>query len=267
MDVISHEQGAEAGIEAAAKSGNSLKAQKASDVVRRSKSMTSLERLQIYHTSYYMRLVDILSSDFNAIKYAVGDDVFAELARDFISKHPSERYSLNFFGGKFSAFLRGVKKLKHRAFLSDVAKLQWANEEVFDAPQAPTLSVDELLSVPQAKWPEAKLRTIPAIRLISSRYPISAYFTAYRKEQTPTIPHASPTWLCVYRKEYDIWRMDLTRPEYTVLTALSRGKTVGAALESALELPEMKDLDLGATVTEWFRIWTRSGFFSKVELS
>src|SRR5579863_113528 len=96
MDVITHPSGARTGIEASATGGTSgLKGEKAHTVIRRSKNLTSLERIEIYSTMYYLRLVEILEGDFQAVRHAVGEERFTELARDYITEHPSRYYDLS----------------------------------------------------------------------------------------------------------------------------------------------------------------------------
>ena len=256
MDAITHPDGPQSGADG----------QKPHAVIGRSKNLTSLERINIYHEMYYLRLIEILEGDFESVRHAVGEEFFARLARTFIIEHPSRHYDLGNLGAKFPMFLRGAKDLKHRPFIADMAKLERAIEEVFDEAQVAPLKTDELLSVPQGRWAEARIRTIPAFRLIASRYPINKYLEAVRKKRDPQIPAIEPTWICIYRKKFTVWRMDLDHPQFNILTALSRGKTVGEAIETCLELPEIASLDLATSIQSWFKDWAASGFFSAVEL-
>ena len=264
MDVVTHPEGASAGIDAASKSGTSgLKGQKAHSIVRRSKNLTSLERIGIYQEMYFLRLIEILEGDFSAVRHAIGEDDFPEVAKAYVVAYPSKHYDLCNLGAKFSIFLRAAKTLKHRAFLADLAKLERAIEEVFDEKQVKPLTIDELLGVPKEQWINMRLATVPALRLISSRYPINAYFEAVRADEHPLIPAARATWLAVYRKKnFQVWRMELDRPQFAMLTALARGKTVGQAVEACLEVPEAQSLDLAASVKSWFDEWAASGFFA-----
>ena len=264
LDAITHPDGPRSGAGAGA---SSLKGEKPHAVIRRSKNLTSFERINIYHEMYYLRLIEILEGDFSSVRHAAGEERFTALARNFIVEHPSRHYDLGNLGAKFPMFLRRVKNLKHRSFIADLGKLERAIEEVFDETQVAALKTDELLSVPQGRWAEARLRTIPAFRLIASRYPINTYLEAVRKDRDPQIPAAEPTWVCIYRKKFTVWRMDLGHPQFNILTALSRGKTVGEAIETCLELPETATLDLAASIQTWFKDWAASGFFSAVILA
>ena len=265
MDAITHPDGPRTAEQTKAGS-SSLKGEKVHAVIGRSKNLTSLERINIYYEMYYLRLIEILEGDFPALRYAVGEDEFSTLAKDFLVAHPSRYYDLSMLGAKFPKFLRGAKNLKHRSFLADLAKLERSVEEVFDDTHVKSLKTDELLSIPQQRWADARIGMIPALRLISSRFPINGFMEAYRKEAYPQIPAPKPNWVCIYRRNYEVWRKDLDHPEYAILTALAKGKTVGEALAGALELPEMPK-DVGAAVTGWFKNWAANGFFSKIELA
>ena len=266
MDAITHPDGIRAGIDSSKNSPPAIKGQKAHAIVRRSKNLTSLERINIYHEMYYLRLIDIVIGDFPSVKYAVGDEALTDLARQYVIAHPSYHYDLNQLGAKFSGFLRGATALKHRAFLADLAKLERWVEEVFDEQQDKALTVDQLLSVPQDQWINARLQPVRALRLMTSRYPVNDFFEAVRAEKEPLIPAAKATNIVVYRKKnLRVWRMELDRPQFAMLNALVRGKTVGQALEVCLEIPEASTLDLAASVKSWFDAWATAGFFCAVK--
>ena len=267
MDAITHPDGIRAGIDSSRNSPPAIKGQKAHAIVRRSKNLTSLERINIYHEMYYLRLIDILRGDFPAVLYALGDDVFTEMAREYIIAHPSQHYDLNGLGAKFPGFMRGVKRLKHRIFLGDLAKLERAIEEVFDEQPAKALTVDELLRVPQDQWVNARLQPVPALRLVASRFPINDFLEAVRGEKDPLLPAAKASHLVVYRKKnLRVWRLDLDAPQFAMLNALVRGKTVGQAVELCMEAPDAQSIDLAASVKRWFDEWAAFGFFSAVKL-
>jgi hypothetical protein len=69
----------------------------------------------------------------------------------------------------------------------------------------------------------------------------------------------------VYRREYSVWRQDLSRAGYAVLSRLAAGHPLGAAVAAALRLrgaarPSEHE------IFRLFRDWTAAGLFQRIDL-
>src|SRR6516162_5491651 len=74
-------------------------------VVTRSRALTALERLEIYHRAYHARLLECLREEFPVLEHALGRDVFDQFALGYLQKYPSHSYTLNQLGTCFPQFL------------------------------------------------------------------------------------------------------------------------------------------------------------------
>ena len=232
--------------------------------------LAPLERLEVYRRAYHARLIECLLDDYPALAYALGEDAFEALCRDYVARHPSTGPNLNSFGGFMSEFCRSEANGKGApsAFAADLAALEWAIVEVIHAPTAEPLTLAGLAEVPIDRWAGARLVSTPAFRLLRFDYPANVYFQAFRDARAPTIPEPARSAAAVYRSGPTVWRMDLTEAACTLLQALAAGQSLSASLERAVAaLSEIAQDDAAGRVTSWFRDWVASGLFARVEFA
>jgi len=266
LDVITHPEGVVAGAVATeGDATNALAGRKPHAIIARSTALTSRERIEIYGNMYFWRLQDCLDSDFQSVKYAVGDAEFADLTKAYLVKHPSRYYNLNRLGDRFAAFLRAQKAHPHRIFLAELAELERAIEVVFDAPRATSIRRSAIGHVPQEVWADTRVGFIPAFSLHAFTHPINAFVDAVRKENGPSMPSRAKTWVAVYRKNHAVWRMDLNRQQFVILSTLHSGKTVGESLEAGLAVPGTDLNVIAGQVASWFELWAARGFFAALK--
>jgi hypothetical protein len=243
-----------------------LAADRVGDVILPTDALTPADRVGIYHSMYLLRMRDALASDYEALEHFLGDHGFFELVRDYVQRHPSRSYSLNRLGDHLPDFVAAAASLKRREFCHDLARLECAMAQVFDAEEVAPLSQEQIAAVPAEAWEGARLRTIPAFRLLSFRYPVNAYLQTVREDD-----HEHPKarlkdeWVAVYRRDFAVWRQSLSRDAYALLTDLASGMTLGAAVEAAMKRGGKRSLSTD-DLFRWFREWVSGGVFASVEL-
>jgi len=240
------------------------------DVVLPSKALNSVERLSIYANMYFERLIDILAEEFPSVRHLLGPQNFADVAKGYVTRHPSTHYSLAQLGRGFPHFLLEESdgfKIPHRKFATAVATVERTMEDVFDEEQVEPLLFDDLQAIPGESWHQVRLKTISALRLLELLYPVNGYISAVRDKRSVEIPTARRSFVVVYRVKYRVWRMDLDERQFTLLTELHEGRTLGEALIACAELPGIDPVALATSLHEWFRNWAAEGFFHKVEIT
>jgi hypothetical protein len=229
----------------------------AGKVVKPNARMTPFQRLQVYNGSYAARLVEVLGNDFGALKHLLGREPFDALMTRYVAAHPSRHPNLNQFADHVPAFLARQRALPRRAFALELAQLELALEHAFDAPAFVPLAPERLQAVPPSKWDRAVLTLNPSVRLFAFRFPVNAWYQAWKEEKPIAPPAPARTCLAVYRKDYTIWRSTLRPEAFGVLTALAAGKALAPALLAA-----KGHADVGA----WFRDWAADGLFAAVRV-
>ena len=143
QQVIMHPDGIVAGIDSEeARQEIDIESADIEQVVCRSRSLSSIERLQVYGNAYYARLLECLRNEFPATTHAVGEEVFDGFAFGYLQAYPSQSYTLAHLGTQFPRYLAETSPAVDTddamgdwpAFLVDLATLERCYSEVFDGP-------------------------------------------------------------------------------------------------------------------------------------
>ena len=231
-----------------------------------SKTLSPLERLDIYRDMYLLRMEEALSIDYPALKHFLGAEEFMLLVERYVDLHPSRSYTLNRLGDRLCEFIATLDDLPRQEFCHELARLEYALTCVFDAAETPVLTAEDVRAVPPEAWETARLKPVEAFRLLEFNYPVSRYVGAVDEENPFPRLVRKKTWLVAYRHNYNLHRMDLKQPAYQLLSALARGETLGEAIVSVMQRrwrPALKESQL----FEWFRDWMAEGLFQAIELS
>ncbi len=217
-------------------------------------TMAPLERLAVYQGMYPLRMHDALAADYPGLRAFLGHHLFEHFVADYVARHPSRSYTLNRLGDRVPEFARTWHHPK-RAFLADLARLELAITETFDAdeddgaPFAPPAHVD-------ADWENRRFGIAPTLRLLSFRHAAGPALDALKSGRRAS-PRPKASWAAIHRRRYAVCRLNLTRGEFHLLSALAGGAPLGKALRLAARRAG-RPLAPSA-VRRAFRIWTSEG--------
>ncbi len=269
--VLMHPAGVASGVNsAAAREQIAIDANELEAVIPPSSRLTPERRLAVYSNAYTARLIECLAQQFPALVATTGKDAFADLAWGYLRAHPSRSYTLNHLGAQFAAYLDQSRpadlqegdSLGWPDLLVDLARLEWHVSEVFDGPgceTSPPLGPEALSAIAPHEWPDARLNTAPSLRLVTLRFPLNDYYTAVRRGHKAEMPKPGQQFLALARRDYVVWRYELTPNEHKLLAALAGGESVGDAIERTDESYTAEQL------RNSFYRWGRWGFFADVE--
>ncbi len=241
-----------------------LPAEQLGEVILPSRMLTAAERVDVYHGMYLLRMHDALEYDYPGLAHFLGPERFRELVRDYVQVHPSRSHTLNRLGDHMPEFVRTARVPKPD-FCHELARLELAVTEAFDAPETPPLNEAQIAALPEAAWEHARLRPIAALRLLALRYPVNDYLQSVRDEhhRHPSL-RAKNTWVAIYRRDYGVFRLDLSRPAHDLLADLMAGRTLGEALQAALARHTRPRVDPNL-LFRYFREWVAGGVFCGIE--
>ncbi len=245
---------------------SAIPADKARTVVLPSKTLSSLDRLDIYRGMYLLRMEEALATDFPALKHFLGDDGFMSLVTRYTDAHPSRSYTFNRFGDYLVDFVATQDEFPKKDFCHDLARLEFALTNVFDAPETSPLTEQQVRAVPQEAWETARLKPVAAFEMLAFDYPVSLYLGAVDGENPFPRLARKKTWVVCYRKDFHVYRLNLEGPAYELLSSLAKGDTVGDSIVSVMtrkRRPAVKE----AQLFEWFRDWMAERLFQTVELA
>jgi hypothetical protein len=215
-------------------------------VIGSTPTLSGTDRLGIYRRMFAGRLHDVLAEDFERTAAALGADRFAETVRAYLAAHPSRHPSVRHLGRHFAAFLAANPPTGAPAWLADLARLEWARVEVFDAPDATPVGPERLAAVPAAEWPRLTLVPIPALEVLDSAWPVHL---AWRDGGDPPV---APTALRIWRQEATVYHTAMDALEREALARLQAGERFGEICQAVSHLePEMAAAEAGSLLARW----------------
>ncbi len=217
-------------------------------------------RLGIYQHMYFARLRDSLREDFALVARLLPARSFDRIAARYLERHPSMNPSLRYHGRYFPQFLQysllqdepATRELRPDA--PDLACLEWARLDAFDAPNSTPLLRDEWLELAQSGSGELLLHGHPSVRLIETRFCVSALWQAVESERPYPQPELGPEHVLVWRRELRVYHRTVSDEEGSALRLLLRGATIEALCEcfaSPAFSPEECALRAFAALEQW----------------
>jgi hypothetical protein len=234
------------------------------EVLLPSATLAPAERIGIYHGMYLLRMAEALESDYPALAHFLGEERWTALVRDYVSRHPSRSYTLNVLGRALPDFLLDAADVPRRGFCHDLARLEWAVTEAFDADETTRLGEAELLAVPPEAWDGARLVPSAALRLLELGFNVNEWLDSAKddRHEHPK-PRRRGARVAVFRQNYAVYRRELSLSAFRLLSDLASGLTVGDALAAALR---RRGAPGPEALTRWFRDWAADGLFARVEV-
>jgi len=201
--------------------------------IRGDERLGAVDRLDVYSSMYFFRLLDCLAEDFPALDAVLGHEGFHRLARDYLAVHPSRHPSLRMLGRALADFLETHPLSEERPYLADLARFEWALFDAFDAADVPPLPSERLKAVPPEDWPSARLSLTPSLRIVEAGAPVQDVWTAATEgKELPPITKR-PTVLRVWREELRVFHRPIEPVELAAVRSVERGENFQATCEAA----------------------------------
>ncbi|MPV85925.1 HvfC/BufC N-terminal domain-containing protein [Ostreibacterium oceani] len=146
------------------------------------------ERMNIYRDAYALRLIDILFGDFPTIHQILGDEAFFEMAQKYVKTYPSTAFTVRYFGQHLAKFLNDEAPYSSHPYLSQIADFEWAKGTVFDAPDTPIFTLEQLVNIPAEAWPNATFEFVPAMVRLVYDYNVPQIWQAIQADEQDHMP-------------------------------------------------------------------------------
>jgi len=181
-----------------------------------SADVPAAERVRIYQDMFLHRQVDALRETFPKVVAALGDEAFFAAAERYVRAHPSDHPDLGQLGRRFAGMLE-------RSDLRDLARLEWARAEVFEAPPAATMSLEDFARLAQdaEAFMHQAVRFVPALRLLTLEHDIAPLW-----DETGAAAAGTSHWV-VWRKELEVFHVRIDDAEARAAHLALGGAAVG----------------------------------------
>jgi hypothetical protein len=212
----------------------------------------------------------------------LGDRRFEAMSKAYLVDCPSRSFTLRNLGARLEDWLRKNPKWAgtKQTLAVDIARLEWADIDVFDGKAEPALRPEDLSSDASAKL---KLKLQPYLQLLDLRYPVDDLLLEVRKEYEDTdfasnafqerhkrkrvqaVAKLKPAkiFLAVHRVDDSVYFRRIEREEFVILSALREGKSLGKAIEAAFRRSRVPAEDRSVSVQQWFQNWATLGWFCR----
>jgi Putative DNA-binding domain len=192
-------------------------------------------RLAVYRNNARAMFSGALGRTFPVLARRVGPGYFERLASEYRAAHPSRSGDLHWIGSAFPAWLEARLAGTEYAWLADLARLEWACEEVLVAADSAAIGVDALAAVDPGDLADLRVGLQPALRCVHSAYPV---WSVWRENQPDgsgarVDPGRGAEHVVVTRADDRAVLHLRPEPEVRFVAALAAGQRLEDALESS----------------------------------
>lgn len=222
-------------ITAPSATGAGVRENEVASLLRGDPQRPAAARLEIYAHAWFQRLREVLADDFGALARVLGEPAFDELVSAYLRAHPPNQPSLRDAGARLPDFLAVAPGAWRRvAFAADLARLEWALIEAFDAADAPLLSQATLAEVAPERWAELRFVFQSALALLTLAFPVDRVRIAYDREAAEIPGELAPesTCICVWRTNERVFHRALEPIEAEALGLARAGSRFGEICEA-----------------------------------
>jgi hypothetical protein len=225
-----------------------------------------IEQLDIYREQFWLRHTSSLVEDFPGLGGILGQHDWERLAEEYLESVAPTDWSLRSLGDRLPEFVASRQWLPHGELCTDMARLEWAYIEVFDAPDVPPLDAARLAALDERAWQSARIVLNPALRLLSVEYPVADLRRELRSGAAEVpIPERAPQHLAVFRVERELYDQPIDGVPFSLLKELEAGTSlIDAATRIVQRFPEHAG-EIKAEVGSWFQAWAERSVIVGVE--
>jgi hypothetical protein len=230
--------------------------------------LSPVEQLEIYREQFWLRHTAALLDDYPGLSALLGRELWERLVEEYLEEVAPASWSLRDLGERLPAHVERSTFLPHPALSVDMARLEWAYVELFDAEDAPLLDAGKLAAIPPEAWESARVVFAPAVRLLEVRYPVVELRRRLRDEGPDAVPPPEPCseFLVLYRTvDRTLASEALPAPAFELVRGLRDGLSLGVACGRVAErFPDRTGL-VEAEAGRWFLEWGRHGWITDVD--
>lgn len=211
--------------------------------------------LGVYRHAYKGRLVDVVGHDYERLWSFMGDDAFRQMARVYIDRHPSCHPNVRYFSRALPEFLETSADYAPLKVLADLARLERALNDAFDAADKPVVTVGVLTRYAPEQWAGLAFEAQPsAIRLDLSTNALAIWQALGNEEAPPKlVTRDEPQRLLVWRQDVTPRVREIASEEAMMWDEAAKGVPFGRLCElvAVMDDPETAPLRAAAILNGW----------------
>ena len=220
----------------------------------------------VYKHAYVSRLVEALRNDHPHLHGYLGDEMFDDMGKAYVAAKPSHHPNMRWFAQALPEFLRATEPYKDYAVIGDLAQLEKAINDAFDAPDGSVIGFHDVAAVEPEAWND--LRFLPNVS--ANRFDLStnaaAIWVALNSDDTPpdAMTSQEPSRIIVWRQDVTPMFRELPAEEAMMWDEASAGIPFGV-LCSMLATYDDPD-SAAARGAGYLREWVTAGLLAGVSV-
>lgn len=213
------------------------------------------ERFSYYRGNVTAIWQQTCAGTFPVLRQLVGEEFFNALTRAYGLAHPSQSGNLTDFGASLSSYIHTLDNCRNTPYLADLAALEWHVHRTYYVEQSTPITLAQLTAFPLEQLPALRFTLQSNCALFQSSWAVAEIWQAYQHDDFALPCEFVNANYCLVWRPYGLtnWKVkvdSMSPASYAALKALSEGKTLGAALESALE--KNPKFAIQTELADWF---------------
>jgi len=157
----------------------------------------------VYRYAYAARLVEAMRNDHKLLHIYLGDEMFNEMGHAYVAACPSHHPNLRWFSSQLPDFLKSTEAYGKYPVLSELAALEKALNDAFDAREAPIVSVADMAAFAPEAWASLTFTPHPSAQRLDLATNAAAVWLALKAEEDPPEPASldEPNRILVWRQD------------------------------------------------------------------
>jgi len=224
-----------------------------SELVANTKNIKPSLRLDVYRNAYYIRFQEALAHDFPVLLSVMGNEQFGQEMASYLQMYPSTHPSLRYLGQSLPHWLES----KNNIGLKDIARIEWAILNAFDAANMNTLAVEQLHKHSPEQWHQLKFTFVPSLSLLKIDSNASIIWEQHyidlrsnnveSKIQKIELQPTKPAYLVVYRGQQGPAIYEVSSEWYALMFNLRNNLNFGEACDQmSMLIAEMEVTNIAA---------------------
>jgi hypothetical protein len=222
--------------------------------------------LGVYRHAYAARLVEVAGSDYPRLLAYMGHTEFGMMARGYLAVCPSRHPNVRWFARRLPEFISSAAPFRDHPLLHDLALIERALNDAFDAADAPVLGLGDLARHAPERWGDLCFSPHPsAVRLDLTTNALAIWRAVKDDEDAP------PAADLPLPERVVVWRNDAT-PTVRTLSAeegmLWDEAAKGVRFSVLCEMAATYDDPEGAALrtAQYLHGWIATGMLSSAKL-
>ena len=247
-------------------------------LVKPSRTLQPLERVEIYNRMYWFRLLDSMAQDFPGLRALLGEKKFWALIERYLAACPSRSFTLRDLGSRLARFMAREPGLvaPHGKASRDLVKFEWAQIVAFDGASRPRLTKRQLAGTDATSL---RIGVQPYLTLLTCLHPVDEYVLAVKRDgalraeasnavaartgatsEGAGLNRCGALHIVVHRVDNQLYYKRLEPEAARLLRAIKSGHTLADACARALGRANLDAIEQAERVSEWFALWMRLGW-------